>query len=299
MIYDGSPATDAGIQIGDRITSINDSKVASIDEAIAAVNSLAPGNKVVIKLTRGGQAKELTVTAARLPTNIPGNLPPAYLASISPIGATANAAAGEMRDLKLPEFPNRCRIYLPASHEAGQSQAAIIWLGAPTDAKPDDIIREWQTVCDRDGIMLIVPSAAGKDQWERPELEYLRRLSEHVVAQYKIDPHRMVVYGQGKGGTIAWPLGLSSRDLFRGIAGSATPLPRPLRVPPNEPSQRIAIFAALPASKESASPISLGLRKFADAGYNVATITTISATGQLSDDERNQLARWIDTLDRF
>jgi poly(3-hydroxybutyrate) depolymerase len=147
--------------------------------------------------------------------------------------------------------------------------------------------------------MLIIPSPAGKDQWERPELEYLRRLSEHVIAQYKIDPHRMIVYGQGKGGTIAWPLALSSRDIFRGIVTSATPLPRPLRVPPNEPSQRFAIFAALPASKESAAPISLGLHKFADAGHNVATITTANSSGQLSDDERNQLARWIDTLDRF
>jgi poly(3-hydroxybutyrate) depolymerase len=175
----------------------------------------------------------------------------------------------------------------------------MLWLQGPTGAKPDEIIQEWQPVCDRDGLMLIVPSPAGKDQWERPELEYLRRLSEHVVAQYKIDPHRTVVYGQGKGGTIAWPLALASRDLFRGIATSATPLPRPLRVPPNEPSLRFAILAALPANKESATPITLGLRKFAEAGYNVTTITTGGAAGQLSDDERNQLARWIDTLDRF
>jgi serine protease Do len=298
MVYDSSPAKDAGIQVGDIITSINDSKVDSIDEAIASANSLAPGNKVNVKLTRGGQPKELAVTAARLPTNVPATLPAAYVASPSPTDPT-KAAGGEMRDLKLPEFPNKCRIYVPASHEAGQSQAALFWLAAPTDAKPDDVIGQWQTICDRDGIMLIVPSAAGKDQWERPELEYLRRLSEHVVTQYKIDPHRMVIYGQAKGGAIAWPLALSSRVLFRGVATSATPLPRPLRVPPNEPSQRIAIFAALPANKESASPISSGLRKFADAGYNIATITTISATGQLSDDERNQLARWIDTLDRF
>jgi serine protease Do len=299
MIYDGSPAADAGIQIGDRITNINDSKIGSIDDAITAMNNVAPANKVTVKLTRGGESKELSLTAARLPTNIPGDLPSAHTASSSPKDATEKAATGESRDLKLPEFPNKCRVYVPASHEAGQPSAALLWLQAPNDVKPDDIIRDWQSICDRDGVMLIVPSAAAKDQWERPELEYLRRLSEHAVAQYKIDPRRMVVYGQGKGGTIAWPLALSSRDLFRGVIASATPFPRPLRVPPNEPSQRIAIFAALPASKESAAPISLGLRKFADAGYSVATITTASATGQLSDDERNQLARWIDTLDRF
>jgi hypothetical protein len=31
----------------------------------------------------------------------------------------------------------------------------------------------------------------------------------------------------------------------------------------------------------------------------VTTITTASPTSQLTDDERNQIARWIDTLDRF
>jgi serine protease Do len=299
MVYEGSPAADAGIQIGDRITNINDSQVASIDDAITAVNNLAPGNKITVKLTRGDEPKELTLTAARLPNNIPGDLPPARSATPSPSDANEKTAAGESRDLKLPEFPNKCRIYVPALHEAGQPQAAILWVQGPTGTKPDEVIDDWKSTCDRDGILLIIPSPAGKDQWERPELEYLRRLSEHVIAKYKIDPHRTVVYGQGKGGSLAWPLALLSRDIFRGIATSAAPLPRPLRVPSNEPSQRFAIFAALPASKESAAPISLGLRKFTDAGYNVATITTAGPSGQLSEDERNQLAHWIDTLDRF
>jgi len=263
------------------------------------VNNIAPGSKIAVKLTRGEESKELTLTATRLPTNVPADLPPARKLLPAPTDATEKAAAGESRDLKLPEFPNKCRIYVSASHEAGQLQAALLWLQGPNDTKPDEVIQEWQSICDRDGVMLIIPSPAGKDQWERAEIEYLRRLSEHVTAQYKIDPHRLVVYGQGKGGTIAWPLAFSSRDLFRGIATAATPLPRPLRVPPNEPSLRFAIFAALPASKESATPISLGLRKFADAGYNVTTITSAGTNGQLSDDERNQLARWIDTLDRF
>ena len=34
-------------------------------------------------------------------------------------------------------------------------------------------------------------------------------------------------------------------------------------------------------------------------GYNVTTITTVATTGQLSDAEREELTRWIDTLDRF
>ncbi len=254
MVYEGSPAAEAGVQIGDRITNINDSKVDSIDDAIAAVNNLAPGNKVVVKLTRDGQSKEQTLSAAQLPTNVPSDLPSANeVSNAAPADAATKPSAGESRELKLPEFPNKCRVYVPASHEAGRPQAAILWLQAPWEAKPDETIHQWQSICDRDGVVLIVPSPAGTDQWERPELEYLRRLSERVITEYKIDPHRMVVYGQGKGGTIAWLVALSSRDLFHGVATSAAPLPRPLRVPPNEPALRLAIFTALQPNKESAA----------------------------------------------
>ncbi len=300
MAYPGSPAAEAGVQVGDRIVGINETKVDTIDDAIAAVNSIAPGNKVVVRLLRGGKSMELTLTAARLPTNVPSELPSADEPPTAvPADAAAPSAAGETRELKLPEFPNKCQVYVPASHEAGRPQAALLWLQTPSEAKPDEIIREWRPICDRDGVLLIVPAPAGSDHWERTELEYLRRLSERVVAQYKIDSHRMVVYGQGTGGTIAWLVALSSRDLFQGVVAAAAPLPRPLRVPQNEPAQRLAIFAAISPSKQAAAPITLGLHKLDDAGYNVTTLTTENAAGQLSDDERKQLARWIDTLDRF
>src|SRR5262249_32649857 len=147
----------------------------SIDDAIAAVNNLASGNKTKVKLTRDGQSKDVEVTVTKLPTNVPGELP----AAVGPQPGDAKTAAAEAHDLKLPEFANKCRVYVPASHEAGQPQAAILWLQSSTE-KPNDVITAWQSICDRDGIILIVPSPSGKDQWERPELEYLRRLSEHV-----------------------------------------------------------------------------------------------------------------------
>jgi serine protease Do len=297
MVYDGSPAAEAGVQPGDRITEINEVKVADLDDAIGAVNSIAPGIKVVVKLVRGTKPMELTLTAARLPATVPAaELPSAYKTNNA---AEPAAVAGETRDLKLPEFPNKSRVYVPASHEAGRPQAAILWLQSPSEAKADEIIRAFRPICDRHGVLLIVPSPAEAKSWDRPELEYLRRLSEKIVAQYKIDPNRMVVCGQGAGGTIAWRLALLSRDIFHGVAALWSPLPRGTRVPQNEPAERLAIFAAIPPTKETAASITLGLHKIDDAGFNVTTLTTAGNTGQLSDDERSQLGRWIDTLDRF
>jgi poly(3-hydroxybutyrate) depolymerase len=148
-------------------------------------------------------------------------------------------------------------------------------------------------------VLLIAPTAAEESRWERTEIEYLRRLSERVIAQYNVDPRRVVVYGEGGGGSMAWLLGLSGRDLFRGLATSAAPLPRQIRVPQNEPAQRLAIFAALPGDKIAAARSSQGLQEVSDAGYPVTTVTAVDASGGLTDAQREELARWIDCLDRF
>jgi serine protease Do len=295
MVYPGSPAAESSIQTGDRVIQINDSKTNSIADAIGTVNGIASGNKVSVRILRDGNTKELSLQAASLPTILPNELPPAYAAP----ELTQPQAAGESRPLKLPEFRNKCQIYVPAAREAARSLAAVIWLQSPSDAKPDSTIKQWQSICDRDGILLVVPSPAESDHWERNELDYLRRLAEHIASKYQIDPNRFVAAGQGNGGSLAWVLALANRDLFHGAALIAAPLPRAVRVPQNEPTQRLSILAALPASKEAAIPVSLGLKKVAEAGYNITTVTTTNAAGQLSDDERNQLARWLDSLDRF
>jgi serine protease Do len=297
MVYAGSPAAEAGVKAGDLLTRINETEIDSIAKAISALNDVAPGSETTIQLKRDGGQMEFKLAAARMPTSVPADLPPA-IAEEEPPPADA-AKAGETVDLKLPEFPNQCKIYVPASHEAGRPQAAVLWVSAPGESNVDEVIRQSQATCDRDGVLLIVPTAAEADRWERTELEYLRRLTERVVAKYKIDPRRVVVYGQDGGGTMAWLLALSSRDLFRGVATSAAPLPRQVRVPQNEPTQRLAVFAAIPSGKDSAVRISQGLEKLAEAGYAVTTVTTTEASGRLSDSQREEFLRWIDTLDRF
>ena len=295
-VYAGSPAAEAGVQIGDRIIRINDTKIESISDAHEALNNVAPDSKVSLQLQRKEMAMDLTLTATRLPSNVPAELPPASETVNDP---NATVAAGETTELKLAEFPHKCQVYVPGSHAIGQSLSALLWLQSPGDAKPAEVIREWQAQCDRDGIVLIVPTPAKADHWERTDLEYLHRILERVVAQYRIDARRVVVGGQGNAGAIAWPLGLASRDMVRGIATAAAALPRQVRVPQNDPAQRLAIFAAIPPKKEAATPITLGLKSVNDAGYNVTTITTVATTGQLSNAERDELTRWIDTLDRF
>jgi poly(3-hydroxybutyrate) depolymerase len=120
-----------------------------------------------------------------------------------------------------------------------------------------------------------------------------------VVRQYKPDPRRIVVYGRGGGGSMAYLAGLAGRDTFSGVATSAAPLPRQIRVPASEPAIRLAFFAALTSDAAAAADINQGLQKLSEAGYQISTTSIADPTGRLAEAEREELARWIDTLDHF
>lgn len=57
----GGPAEEAGIRVGDVITSLNGRQVADSTELVVAIRSYAPGESVVIDLERNGQAQTVTL----------------------------------------------------------------------------------------------------------------------------------------------------------------------------------------------------------------------------------------------
>ncbi|MBM4185118.1 MAG: PDZ domain-containing protein, partial [Gemmatimonadetes bacterium] len=65
----GSPAAGAGIQVGDRLLTINEVSTAEDFENLAGRLALRVGDRVNIRLERGGRRLELTLRAAERPTD--------------------------------------------------------------------------------------------------------------------------------------------------------------------------------------------------------------------------------------
>lgn len=61
-VLDGSAAADANLQAGDVITAINDTDVATVADAKAAIAALSVGDEVTIAITRDGEATTVTAT---------------------------------------------------------------------------------------------------------------------------------------------------------------------------------------------------------------------------------------------
>ena len=65
----GSPAEDAGLQVGDIITKINDTTITSARQAVSTVGSLNVGDEVTLEIKRGDATQTLTATLAAATTS--------------------------------------------------------------------------------------------------------------------------------------------------------------------------------------------------------------------------------------
>jgi serine protease Do len=61
---DGSPADQAGLKIGDTITSVDGKKVSKGSELVADIAARKPGSKVSLGFLRNGKSQETAVTVA-------------------------------------------------------------------------------------------------------------------------------------------------------------------------------------------------------------------------------------------
>ena len=97
---------------------------------------------------------------------------------------------------------------------------------------------------------------------------------------------------------MAYLVGLSRRDLVRGIV--AIDSPPPLRIPAveNDPFQRLAIYNAVDGKSRLLPGIEAALKKFGELKIPT-TLKKLPEARDLNDDERAELVRWIDSLDRL
>jgi putative serine protease PepD len=63
------PAAEAGLEEGDVVTAIDDTRVTDVASLTAAIRSHDPGDEVTVHITRGGEDQEVTVTLGTLPSS--------------------------------------------------------------------------------------------------------------------------------------------------------------------------------------------------------------------------------------
>jgi serine protease Do len=228
-----------------------------------------------------------------LPEAVPTALPPAR---DSKQAAEENTPATGRIEIKIPEAPNSCIAYVPETYNSHVPYGLVVWLHPAGGSKEDELLKQWKPICEANDLILIAPKSAESARWQRTELEFIRKAIDDAVQKYHIDKTRVVAVGQDAGGGMAYLLAAQNRELIRGVAAINTPLPPSMRVPTNDPVQRLALFTTV--SKKSPPSVATGIKRLRDAKFPVTQIDVGETPRPLNADELAQLARWIDSLDR-
>lgn len=293
-VWPGSPATDAGLLAGDRITKLGDDEIDSLSDAYDALGSRHPGDDMAIKVQRGEDELELNATLAEIPDMLPE-----FDGSPQP-DAGADEDAVELVEFKLPELPQTARFYAPAKN--GTPPGLLIWLATGDAAKDAAFAAPWASICRRDGLVLLLAAPADAKGWTSDDMEFLGRLIPAAMRRFGADERRIVVAGEGKGGQLAYAVGFQARRWIRGIAVIDSPLPRTLKLPPNGPGDPLAVLSIESEGAPLAQLIRQDLEKVRDTGRPVTQILvgeSPRADGGLDLAAQATLAAWIDALDRF
>ena len=284
---------------GDKVEAINGAAVKGRDALRLAVAESEAGKPIKLDVVRGEQKLTLDLTPAEQPDTVPAKLTPAK-------DAPADFGNGDSTDdepvmVKLAEFKNECRLYIPDTYEAKRPHG-IVLLMHPEGGFQDDeraaLVKQWLPHCRRDGLLLAVPAAAAKEgKWALTDLEFIGKAIDRIAEQYAVDPARIVAHGVEEGSMVALRAAAQFPERVRAAALVNSPsLGGAFEADPAEPFELyVAVSDDLPA-KARLKAAGANLRK----QFLPVIDRNLPAKAEYLDDEAlAELARWIDTLDRI
>jgi len=296
-IYPDSPAHDAGIQLGDRITHLADREVANAASLQEMISTLDEPETISLTVDRGGKSVEVTSKLAGQPTEIPGELPLARDDRDEFKGD--RPAVGEV-EVKIPAETNTCVAYVPASYDPEVPHGLLVTLHAPGRFNKNATLKRWTKFCDENDLILLAPKATDDKKWDRTEIDFVQKAIDNISDSYHVDRTRVVIHGQQGGGAMAYLVAFTHPELVNGVAVVDSTMPRGAHPPANDPVRRLAFYTTMSGDATQRARIEAGVKQLRDMKYPVTVKPLDEAKAKTLDDAaRAELARWIDTLDRI
>jgi poly(3-hydroxybutyrate) depolymerase len=182
---------------------------------------------------------------------------------------------------------------VPTNYNPAVAYGLLVWLHGPGGFENDALVARWKEYCERDGFILVAPKAGDPAKWTVGEVELAAQAIERIKEDYHVDPSRIVAHGYQGGAGLACLLAFAHRDLVRGVAVVHGPILG--QFPDNDPEQPLAFYVTTSKEPDLTKPLAaLRDRKFP------VTVRSQGEKGRyLNDDERAELLRWFDSLDRI
>jgi len=294
-VYPDSGASDAGLQVGDRVELLDGMPYNDPESLRTEIARREVGTRVRLTVQRDNKPIELDVVLGSLPVRIEDQLPAAR--DDVPLAGVRQVAVGVV-EIKIPEAPNTCVAAVPLSYNPQVSYGLVVYLPKPGEFDRDKFADRWKKLGEASDLIVISPQPKNDKHWTPTEVEFIKKTVDQAIATYNIDPTRVVVYGHQAGGAMAYLTAFQSRELFSAVVVVDASLPMRMRLPDNDPIKRMAIYTTLVKSSRVAKRVEQSIETFRQMKYPV-TVKGLTFPRDLDDGETADLVRWIDALDRI
>jgi serine protease Do len=293
-VYAGSPAAAARIEPGDTIVSLGGQKAGSRDDLLQQMAACEPGQEIEIEVRHAAEVRRVKVKLAVQPESLPpAELPPARTDQ-KPAAAAVKVGVVPLR---VPEFKNEASAYVPEGYAPAIACGLLVWLDANSAPKTEELLAAWKPLCDRAGLVVVIPKPAAESGWRPDDAAYLEKLIGQVRSDYTIDAARVVVGGRGPGGTLAYVAAFRSRDLVRAVAAVDAAMMLP--PPESDPEHRLSVYAASAKKSPLAVAVAQTAARLREAKVPLTEKNLGDNPRDLRPAELAEFVRWIDMLDRI
>jgi len=315
FVFPDSPADKSGLIRGDRIVRLNDADVADARMLSDFVGRRRPSESVKLTIVREGMERQLECTLATLPDGVVTELATEVIEQRTkepPVSEKKDPAAEKEDGVKSPtETPKTGRFtddlaghdhsywaYVPEEYDSGLAWGLMVWIHPAGDTMEATMIKQWRSICDRRGIIMIGPKADQIARWTPGEAKFVEGLVAHIREKYTIDPQRVFLHSQGSGAPMACLLTTKQREVFRGLALAGAPFQG--AVGDHEPDFRQQFHFVCGEDDKALSNVKKTVAALRKLKFPVSfTQAKGLGTKYPGETEIDEIGRWVDCLDRI
>jgi predicted esterase len=130
-------------------------------------------------------------------------------------------SSDQIKKQKLESQGKQRNYYLFVPESASQAKnPALLVLFHGSGRNGLSLVEKWKDLASKEGFIIAGPDSSSSEGWRIPDdgPEFIHDLVEALIKQYRVDPHRLYMFGHSAGAVFGLNLAMMESEYFAGLA---------------------------------------------------------------------------------
>jgi serine protease Do len=288
-----SPASDAGILPGDRITAVGDSAVADAPGLRSQLEEQRVGDTLTLSIERDNERLDVDVTLGGATTILGAG---DRVDSTSDADTAAAAPFPDIQRIDIPGIGEQALFFSPGDDDECGQCGLVMWVSDKKDAELQESMLGWRDTCTRQRWTLVAVTMPGGPLGPTSQGR-LPSAIEFCRDRFGTSSDRTVLVSHGGSVLTAWQTAISRADLCRGVMAI-----EPTRIGPVRelmPGRTFEVFLTTAGDAQTARRADAVVEQLRQWKYPVTVTTTAEPLTAPPVTPSEDMIRWFDVVDRL